>query len=275
MRYRVEDLAARANTSVDTIRYYQTRGLLPPPHRVGRLAWYDDDHLDRLSQIRRLQGRGLSLAVIRRLLAGELDRADEELAAAVTSGADNPAGDPAGDSAGDPGSDPAGSADPDTRWLTLDELADRSGIPLALLQAVERDGLLVPRRRNGEPSYTEADITAARAGLKLLELGLPLTELLDLARAHGAAMRSTAEQAVELFDRHVRHPLRAEGADPARLVAAFEELLPATMTIVAHHFKRTLLAVAQEHIERVGSDDERELVTAAADRPLDEAAWAG
>jgi DNA-binding transcriptional MerR regulator len=261
MRYRVEDLAARANTSVDTIRFYQTRGLLPAPHRVGRLAWYDDDHLERLSQIRRLQGRGLSLAVIRRLLAGELDQADEELAAAVTSGA------------GDPPADPP--ADSDARWLTLDELADRSGIPLALLQAIERDGLLVPRRRNGEPCYTEADITAARAGLKLLEHGLPLSDLLDLARAHGAAMRSTAEQAVELFDRHVRHPLRAEGADPARLVAAFEELLPATLTIVAHHFRRTLLAVAQEHIERVGSDDERELVTAAADRPLDEAAWAG
>jgi DNA-binding transcriptional MerR regulator len=265
MRYRVEDLAARANTSVDTIRFYQTRGLLPAPHRVGRLAWYDDDHLERLSQIRRLQGRGLSLAVIRRLLAGELDQADEELAAAVTSGA--------GDPPGDPPADPP--ADSDAGWLTLDELGDRSGIPLALLQAIERDGLLVPRRRNGEPCYTDADITAARAGLKLLEHGLPLSDLLDLARAHGAAMRSTAEQAVELFDRHVRHPLRAEGADPARLVAAFEELLPATLTIVAHHFRRTLLAVAQEHIERVGSDDERELVTAAADRPLDEAAWAG
>src|SRR5712692_6659149 len=143
MEYRVEELAGRADVAVDTVRYYQARGLLPAPARRGRVAVYGDDHLDRLARIRRLQARGLSLAVIRRLLSGELDRADEELAAAVNAGADNPAGDPAGDSAGDPGSDPAGSADPDTRWLTLDELADRSGIPLALLQAVERDGLLV------------------------------------------------------------------------------------------------------------------------------------
>ena len=248
MAYRVEELASRADTTVDTIRYYQTRGLLPPPDRVGRVAWYRDDHLERLARIRRLQGRGLSLAVIRRLLAGELDRADEELAASVTT-----------------------SQEPDSAdWLTLEELAADSGIPLPLLQAVEKDGLLIPRRRNGAACYTRADVQVAAAGLKLLEHGLPLPELLEMARAHTAAMRATAEHAVELFDRHVRHPLKEEGADPSRLVAAFEQLLPATMTIVAHHFRRTLLAVAQEHIERVGDDNERQVVTAAAERPLDD-----
>jgi hypothetical protein len=90
-------------------------------------------------------------------------------------------------------------------------------------------------------------------------------------------MRSIAERAVELFDSHIRHPLRQQGLPDsdaaARLVAAFEEVLPATLTIVAHHFRRTLLAVAQEHIERVGSDDERQVV-ATAQRSLEEAAWA-
>jgi hypothetical protein len=83
---------------------------------------------------------------------------------------------------------------------------------------------------------------------------------------------------VELFDRYVRHPLRDQGLPSdeaaARLVAAFEEVLPATLTIVAHHFRRILLAVAQQHIEQVGSDDERKVVAAKALRQLDEAAWA-
>jgi hypothetical protein len=35
------------------------------------------------------------------------------------------------------------------------------------------------------------------------------------------------------------------------LVEAFEKVLPATVAIVTHHFRRTLLAVAQEHLERV------------------------
>jgi DNA-binding transcriptional MerR regulator len=267
--YRVEEVAAKAEMSVDTIRYYQAKDLLAPPTRIGRVAWYSDEHLARLAQIRRLQARGFGLAVIRRLLSGEFDHADEELVAAVTANAE-PSGDPA----------VSGDHEPVARaWLTIEELAQRSGIPLPVLNAVAREGLLVARQWHGEPRYSEADVTAAAAGLRLLEHGLPLPELLDLARDHAVSVRATAERAVELFDRHVRQALRAEGmADDvaaARLVAAFEEVLPATLTIVAHHFRRTLLNVAQEHIERVGSDGERQVVTAASERPLAEAAWAG
>jgi hypothetical protein len=139
--------------------------------------------------------------------------------------------------------------------------------------------MLVGRRVDGEDRYSEADVTAAEAGLRLLEHGLPLPELLDLARAHRDATRAVAERAVDMFDRYVRQALRAEGVGEdvaaARLVAAFEDVLPATLTIVAHHFRRTLLAVAQEHIERVGSDDERQVVTAAAGQRPAGAAWAG
>lgn len=231
MDYRVDELATAGDVSVDTVRFYQSKGLLPPPRRAGRVAWYGDEHLDRLDRIRRLQARGLTLAVIRRLLDGDLDQADEALVTAL-------------------------AEPPTTETLTLDELAARSGIPLPLLQAVEREGLLVPRR----DGYTADDIAVAQAGLRLLEHGLPLPEILDLARRHHAAMRAVAEQAVELFDEHVRKPLRsAELGDEeaaARLVDAFEQLLPATTSLVTHHFTRTLLAVAQEHIEKVGDPAE-------------------
>jgi DNA-binding transcriptional MerR regulator len=261
MAYRVEELAARAATSVDTIRYYQSRNLLPPPTRSGRVAWYDDDHLERLAHIRRLQGRGLGLAVIQRLLAGELDHADEALIVAVANNSETEAG-------GVPGTtpDPAG----DESWLTIEQLAARSGIPLVVLEAVVREGLLVPHRVHGDDRYSQADVAAAAAGLRLLEHGLPLPELLELARDHTIAMRATAQRAVALFDRYIRQALRTEGLadEPAaeRLVSAFEEILPATLAIVSHHFRRTLLAVAQEHIERVGTAGERLLVTAAAER---------
>ena len=263
MAYRVEELAARAATSVDTIRYYQARNLLPSPTRIGRVAWYDDEHLDRLAQIRRLQGRGFALAVIQRLLAGELDHADEELIAAVASETQAPTQRPSGQE-GD------GHEGCDEGWLTIEQLAARSGIPLVVLEAVVREGLLVPHRVHGENRYSDDDVTAAAAGLRLLEQGLPLPELLELARMHTLAMRATAERAVELFDRYVRQALRTKGVPEEeaaqRLVSAFEEILPATLTIVSHHFRRTLLAVAQEHIEAVGTDGERQLVTAAAER---------
>jgi len=270
VRYRVEELAARADVSVDTVRYYQAKELLPPPVREGRLAWYDDDHLDRLGRIRRWQGRGLSLAVIGRLLSGDLDHADEQLVAALARE----------ELTGGPPDGPAGgTAEGAGPWLTLDELAGASGIPAALLEAVRREGLLVPQRVGGEDRYTGADVAAATAGLSLLGQGLPLPELLALARDHDAAMRAVAARAVDLFDRHVRQRIRQAGLPDdeaaARLLAAFETLLPATLAIVSHHFRRTLLAVAQEHIERVGSDDERRAVSARAEHPPAEAVWAG
>jgi hypothetical protein len=71
-----------------------------------------------------------------------------------------------------------------------------------------------------------------------------------------------------LFDRYVRLPLRAsdlsdeEKAD--RLVEAFRALLPAVTALVAHHFRRVLLEVAQEHLESVGEEIELAAVNVAA-----------
>ena len=238
---RVEELARRTDTSVDTIRFYQKRGLLPSPRREGRVAWYSVEHLEQLQRIRDLQARGFSLAVIRRLLAGELDAADEPLAAAVVDAADG-------------------------ELLTLDELASRAGVPTALLDAILREGLLVPRSRDGEVRFAASDVSLVSAGLRLLEVGLPLPELLGLARRHHAATRAIAEDAVTLFDEHVREPLRTADLDAEaraqRLVEAFRTLLPTVTALVEHHFRAVLLEVAQEHLEAVGEQAELEAARA-------------
>ncbi len=252
-KWRVEDLARRADVSVDTVRFYQKRRLLAPPAREGRVAWYGPEHLDRLARIRELRGRGLTLALIDRILRGELDAADEPLAAAVAA------------------ADAEGEA-PEA-FLTLEELAERSGVPLALLDAIAREGLLVPRVHDGEPRYTEADARIVSAGLQLLESGLPLPELLALARRHHDVTRGIAEDAVAMFDEHVRAPLRAadltDDEKAQRLVEAFRVLLPSVTALVAHHFRRVLLAVAQEHLEAVGEDIEIAAVNNEASRRLE------
>ncbi|WP_327745367.1 MerR family transcriptional regulator [Streptomyces europaeiscabiei] len=65
----VDELAARAGVTVRTVRFYGTRGLLPPPvigpRRVGH---YGPDHLARLALIEELQRQGMTLAAIERYL---------------------------------------------------------------------------------------------------------------------------------------------------------------------------------------------------------------
>jgi DNA-binding transcriptional MerR regulator len=250
-RLRVEELAARADVSVDTIRFYQKRRLLQPPERQGRIAWYGPEHVDRLAQIRDLQQRGFSLAIIRRIVSGELDRADEPLAAAVTGAHED----------GGPGAE---------EFLTLEELAARSGVPEALIDSVVREGLLVPRRHEGDARFTSGDVEIVAAGLRLLETGLPMPDLLALARRHHAATRKIAEEAVAMFDAYVREPLRAadlpDDERAERLVEAFQVLLPAVTSLVAHHFERVLLEVAQEHLEAVGEPAELAAANAEAKR---------
>ena len=133
-------------------------------------------------------------------------------------------------------------------------------MPAALLDTVVREGLLVPRTRDGDPRFAASDATIVSAGLTLLEVGLPLPSLLTLARRHDDATREIAEEAVQLFDTHVREPLRASGeteaAQAEQLVDAFRTLLPAVTTLVAHHFRSVLLEVAQEHLEAVGEPAE-------------------
>ena len=69
-------LARAAGVGVETVRYYQRRGLLAEPARPhGEVRRYGDDDLKRLRFIRRAQAAGFTLEQIGELLA--LDRTED------------------------------------------------------------------------------------------------------------------------------------------------------------------------------------------------------
>ena len=230
----MEQLAAACDVSVDTVRFYQSRGLLPQPVREGRVAWYDEQHAERIRRIRKLRSKGLTLAAIARVLAGEIDAGDADLAAAVAVAR--------GDGQGD-----------HLPTLTLDELANASGVPGSLIEAVEREGIAIGRRVDGVVRYSAADAEVMRTALRLLEFGLPVGELLALGRDTDSALRALAVRAVDLFDVHVREPIRdTVGDDPgggARTAEAFEALLPAVTALISNHFRRVVLEEAERRLE--------------------------
>lgn len=238
MELRVAELAEAASVGVDTVRFYQARGLLAPPLRRGRFAIYTADHLERLRRIRVLLDAGFSLAQIRRLLEadgapsaeGPARKASQrdESTSLLASLAERSVG--------------GGT-------LTRRELAEETGVPEALVAAAVRAGLLTPIEVDGEPRFPRSDLDMVAAGLAVLGEGLPLERLLELATQHAEAIASLAEQAIDLFDDHVRKP---RGEDEAAVRRAFERLLPEATQIVALHFQRTLVARALARLREKG-----------------------
>src|SRR5258708_22422150 len=131
MEYRIEQLTRSAGVAVDTIRFYQGKGLLDAPRREGRVTWYGEGHLGRLRRIKELQQQGFTLTVIQRFLTGELEASDEALVAAVTR--------------------PTAPQTP-----TPGELAERSGVAEPLLKSLEQAGLLVPVDNGGGTPFPGA-----------------------------------------------------------------------------------------------------------------------
>lgn len=68
--YRIGDLAREAEVPVETIRYYEREGLVPPPRRSsGNYRLYDDTHRQRLTFIRQCRLLDMTLEEIQQLLA--------------------------------------------------------------------------------------------------------------------------------------------------------------------------------------------------------------
>lgn len=235
MDYRVDELAEAAGISVQLVRSYQSKGLLRPPQRHGRVAYYDGRHLERLHEINQLKRRGYSLRVIGQLLDSGPSRAepaDGETTAAV-----------------------------DEETFDLREFADRSGVPTPMLRSFTASGLIRPRRLDGETRYTHADVRAVSIILTLVGDGLPLEELMKVARIQLDAADDVAEGCVRLFMTHVRGPLQQMGLTQReqadRLVAALRLMLHGSAALLAYNFQRMVLNAVQEELGELGTRSER------------------
>ena len=242
MRYSLTEIVQASGHPVDTIRYYQSQGLLHAPEHEGRMAVYDDSHLDRLRLVRSMSKRGLTLKAIRMLLerGGERLDSDQILLAAIEEEAAEPS-------------------------YTSDEMAARLGVPRALLTSVESTGIVEGQEQaDGTTRYTDGDLRVARGAIKLLEYGFPLMRLLALAIKHDRAMRKTVDGAIDLFDDNVRKRGSGRDADPDAVTRAFKDLLPIVTGIVAHHFQRVLVNRALKRLKRSGEKGPLEIALKVA-----------
>ena len=249
MEYRVEQLAELAGVRVDTIRFYQGKGLVPAPERRGRIALYDDDHLERIRRIRALLDEGFRLAQIRKLLEEESGARSDGAAGLLRALVEESRGD---------------------RSLTRAELAGEAGVPEAFIGAVVSAGLMEPVAGATEERFSEADVEMAKAAMEILGHGFPLHELLNLAVEHAQHVQRVADRGIDLFDDNVR---KRPDASPDAITEAFRRLLPHVTRLVALHFQRTLVNRALERLNASGEDDALQEALAATESLRLEVSW--
>ncbi|MFF0065887.1 MerR family transcriptional regulator [Streptomyces sp. NPDC005279] len=186
----MEELAKEAGITARTVRFYRERGLIPPPRREGRIAWYDEHHLARLHTIAALLERGHTLNGI------------ADLATAFESGRD--VGEVLG--LGEP------TEETPVR-LSPEELADYfegEVTPENLAAALDLGYLATDGDEIVHISRRLLDVSAA-----LVREGVPLAAVLDTGRRVRAHADALAELFVEVLNTHTPQG----GADRLRPLA--------------------------------------------------------
>ncbi|KOG54557.1 transcriptional regulator [Streptomyces griseoflavus] len=194
----VDELAARAGVTVRTVRFYSTRGLLPPPaigpRRVGR---YGAAHLSRLALIEELQHHGMTLAAIERYLArlpDDLSEHDLAIHRALVA-----------------------SWSPDSaEEATRAQLERRAGRALSE-DDIDRLAAMDVLERTAEPDAFRVDPAVLHLGIRLLDVPVSLETLLAARAVVQDHTRAAARELTRLFHDEVWGPYRERESDPEQV----------------------------------------------------------
>ncbi|MEU9852763.1 MerR family transcriptional regulator [Streptomyces sp. NPDC047974] len=198
--YTVDELAARAGMTVRTVRFYGTRGLLPPPV-IGprRVGWYGAEHLARLALIEELQRQGMTLAAIERYLEQlppDLSAQDLAVHRALV----------------------ASWAPESAETITRRELERRAGRELAD-RDVERLAVMGVLEATGDTEVFRLDGSLLRLGVEMLDVPIEHDTILASRTVLLDHARSAAQELARLFQEEVWNPYRESGEDPDHLTA--------------------------------------------------------
>ncbi|SDJ49714.1 MerR family transcriptional regulator [Streptomyces indicus] len=220
----VDELAARAGVTVRTIRFYSTRGLLPPPsigpRRVGR---YGAAHLSRLALIEELQHHGLTLAAIERYM--------EQLPADMT------AHDLAIHRALVASWIPEGATE-----MSREQLARRAGGALSDAD-VDRLAAMSVLERTEDPDTFRIDPGLLHLGLRLLDVPISHDAILAARDVMLEHSRQAARELTRLFQAEVWGPYRERESDPEAVEAMRSlsaDMQPMVVQALVTAFQRSL-----------------------------------
>jgi len=225
----LDELTERVGMSVRNIRFYTTKGLVPPPLRRGRSGYYTSDHVARLQLVQELQGHGFTLSAIERYLAGIPDHATpEDIALHRTMLAPWMA---------------------DSRaQVSRAELEQRAGRGLDAhdLETLAALGVLAPVAGG----RYEVSMSQLGVGLGLLDLGYPIEAARAAAEVYAAHGRAIAEELYELFRTRVWPVYKEQGVSPETIQEVVERLKPLSIASLVQAYEAGMDATRRANIAK-------------------------
>src|SRR5882757_391223 len=185
----IDELARLSGVTVRNIRAYQARGLLPPPQVRARTGYYGPGHEARLELIQELQGEGVKLDTIKKLLdttGGTTEQVVHFIRTVRQLFA------------------------PEERQIVhVDELTERFGAEDGgLLRRAQKMDLL---REVGDDQYEEISPRLMGAAQSMVDMGIPLSRSLDVVEQLRKHADGIAKIYVELFLGEVWRPFDDSG----------------------------------------------------------------
>lgn len=220
MPYRMKDLCELTGLSRQAIHFYVQQGLVPPGKKTGRnMAYYGEEHVERLLLVRKLQHeRFLPLKAIKAVLDGKAGRFAPEQRQILREIKDRLA---------------ARSLRVPERVRTLDALAvcKQHGVQIADLERMAEIGLVVLVEDGGKPRIAEDDAWVVEHWGRIRALGF--TEALGFSVDH---LRMYEEAVTTLFEREKELMLaRIAELSAERAATMLEQVLPVIHSFVARY----------------------------------------
>jgi len=225
----LDELTNRVGLSVRNIRFYTTKGLVPPPIRRGRSGYYTPDHVARLELVQELQSHGFTLSAIERYLARiPADASPEDLALHRTMLAPWQAQAP----------EELTRAELDrrtNRTLTDEELATLSALGIVM------------RTKRGRYQVAMSQLTV---GLGLLDLGFPTEAAVAAADVYAEHGRQIAKELNDLFRTMVWPVYKESGASPEKLREVIDRLKPLSIASLVAAYEAAMDETNREAVAK-------------------------
>ena len=223
----LDELTDRVGMSVRNVRFYTTKGLVPPPIRRGRSGYYTADHVARLELVQELQSHGFTLSAIEKYVANiprDATPADIALQRTMLAPWQHEA----------------------PIEMSRAELDQRAGRKLAdddlvTLQAL---GVVFSTKRGRH----QVVLSQLSVGLGLLDLGFPTEAALAAADVYAAHGRAIAEELYEVVRTKAWPVYQQSGTPPERVREVVERLKPLSIASLVQAYEAAMDETKREGI---------------------------